>query len=186
MDLGQESTGCDGRWQDNARPIDEERESTARPAQGPRGRTTHVRCPFQLRQSLVDQIEADVVHAFVGGLAHGALLSKQDCLTRDRAFNQRTVFRDLLHRAAVVVARGEFHPAVNSGGILAQDLLDRAQALHEIAPVGRPQDAQAADAVADGNLIGRLLLILTMDHLLDGQIGLGKALSDPSERQGEA
>jgi hypothetical protein len=113
-------------------------------------------------------------------------LGQTDRLARHLALRERAASRDGLHGAAVMVPRGGVHPWVDAGGILAQGLLDRAHALHELAPVHRIEDAQAADAVADGNLVGRLLLVLRMHQLLDGQIGLEKSLLEPSEGQGQA
>jgi hypothetical protein len=52
--------------------------------------------------------------------------------------------------------------------ILTQQRLDDADVLDELAPVDRAQETQAADAVADGDLVRRLLLILRLDQLLDG------------------
>ena len=143
-----------------------------------------MRGPFKLRQPLVDQIEADVLGAFVAG--DGAHLGQTDRLACHFALRQRAASRDGLHGAAVVVPCGGVHPWVDAGGVLAQGLLDRAHALHELAPVHRIEDAQAADAVADGNLVGRLLLVLCVHQLLDGQIGLEKPLLEPREWQGQA
>ena len=84
---------------------------------------------------------------------------------------------------AVAVARGEIHRARRRRRILAQRLLDDAHRLDELAPVHRAEEAQAADAVADRDLVGGLLLGLRLHQLLDRQARLGEPLLDPGERQ---
>ncbi|MNV28128.1 hypothetical protein D3C71_1193080 [compost metagenome] len=86
---------------------------------------------------------------------------------------------------AIVVASGKVHAGVDARGVFAQGPVHDADGLHEVIPVCRRQGAQAADAVADGNLIRRLLLVFGDDHLLNGQIGLGKPLFEPCQRQGQ-
>ncbi len=85
----------------------------------------------------------------------------------------------------VTVPRCEIHPAVNAARIVPQDMLDRAQRLHELAPVHRPQGAQTADTVADRYLIGGLLLGLGLNRLLNGQTQIRKMLLDPRQRQSQ-
>ena len=85
----------------------------------------------------------------------------------------------------VAVTGGKIHLAVDAAGILTQGLLDNAHRLDELAPVHRPQETEAADAVAHGDLIGGLLLVLRLHQLLDRQAGLGEPLLDPGERQGQ-
>jgi hypothetical protein len=58
-----------------------------------------------------------------------------------------------------VVAGGEIHPAIHAAGVAPQGLLDEAQVLDEIPPVQGAEHPQAADAVADGYLVGGLLLV---------------------------
>ena len=112
-----------------------------------------------------------------------ALAGQQDRLARHDGFVQTASLRDLLDTVAVAVAGGEIHPAVRSPRVLAQYLVDGAHRLDECAPVHRSQEPKAADAVADGNLVGGLLLVLRPHQLLDRQAGLGKPLFDPGERQ---
>ena len=91
----------------------------------------------------------------------------------------------LLDDVAVIVARGEVHLAVGVGGVAAQGLLDRAHGLDEFLPVHGAEEAQAADAVADGDLVGRLLLDLGLDLLFDGQADVGQPGGDPLQGQGQ-
>ena len=67
--------------------------------------------------------------------------------------------------------------------ILAQLLVDHTHRLDEFAPVHRPQEAQAADAVAHRHLVFGLLPDLRLHQVFDGPTGFGEPLFDPGERQ---
>ncbi len=110
-------------------------------------------------------------------------LGLREGLARHVELRRGAALRDLLDRVPVAVAAGEVHRGIH--GILAQRTLDHAHGLDELAPVGRPQQAQAADAVAHRHLVGGLLLGLGLHQLLDGRPGFGKPLLDPGERQRE-
>ena len=120
-----------------------------------------------------------IVAAFPGR----ALVRQLDRFARHLAFGQPAALRYLLHDVTVAVTGGKIHLAVDAAGILTQGLLDNAHRLDELAPVHRPQKAEAADAVADGDLVGGLLLVLRLHQLLDRQAGLGEPLLNPGERQ---
>ena len=79
----------------------------------------------------------------------------------------------------VTVSGGEIHPTVETAWVLVQGTIDQTHGLHELAPVHRPEGAETADAVADGHLIRRLLLVLDLHQLLNRQHGLGKLLFGP-------
>src|SRR3972149_602211 len=68
---------------------------------------------------------------------------------------------------AVLVPRGEIHPGVRVRRVFAENVLDTAHRLDEGPPVGRTEETEAADAVADGDLIGGLMLVLQLHQLLD-------------------
>ncbi len=121
--------------------------------------------------------------AIVRSVPGRGLNGQPDRLARHIGFVQTAPLRDLLDNMAVAVTGGEVHPAVCSPRVLAQSLLDGAHRLDECAPVHRPQEPEAGDAVADGNLVGGFLLVLRPHQLLDRQAGLGKPLFDPGERQ---
>ena len=93
--------------------------------------------------------------------------------------------RQALDHMAVVVAGGKVHGAVHRGRVFAQGLLDDAHALDKLAPVGGREQAQAADAVADRHLVGRLLLGFQLDQVLDAQARFRQQLFDPGQRQGQ-
>ena len=86
---------------------------------------------------------------------------------------------------AIAVARREIHRAINAAGVAEQRLLDDALGFDEGLPVHGADDAQAADAVADRHLIGRLQLVLGLHHLGDGQARLGQMLLDPGQWQSQ-
>src|SRR4030042_7097881 len=83
-----------------------------------------------------------------------------DRFARHLAFGEPAALRDLLHGVTVAITGGKIHLAVASARILTQHLLDNAHPLDELAPVHRSQKSEAADAVADGDLFGGLLLTL--------------------------
>ena len=89
------------------------------------------------------------------------------------------------HDVAVLVSRGEVHQGVGAGRVLPQRPLHAALRLDEVAPVGGPEVPQAADAVADRDLVGGLMLVLRLHQVLDRQAVLGQPLFDPGERQGQ-
>ena len=86
---------------------------------------------------------------------------------------------------AVAVAGGKIHPAIDAFRIFPQGLLDDAQGLDDLGPVRRAQIPQAADAVADGDLNGGLLLVLRLHQLRYSQARFGEALLDPGQRQAQ-
>ena len=108
-----------------------------------------------------------------------------DRLARYLAFGVRAALGDLLHDMAVAVTGSKIHLAIDAVRVRAQVLLDRAQRLDEGSPVHRPQETEAADTVAHGDLIGGLLLVLRLHQLLDRPPTFGKSLLDPGERQGQ-
>ncbi len=83
------------------------------------------------------------------------------------------------------VAGGEIGLGIHAGRIAAQGLLDKAHGFDEFAPVHRFEKSQAANAIADRHLVGRLLLIFPVQQLLDRRAVGGQALLDPGERIGQ-
>ena len=140
---------------------------------------------LQLSHALADQVETNVRRAVVAALGGRAFLRQVNRLSCHVAFEAPAVFGDLLHHVAIAVASGEFHPAVDSAGVLPQRLLHHAHGLDEFAPIERAQVAQAADAVAHRHLVGGLFLVFRLHHLLNRPAGFGETLLDPGERQGQ-
>src|SRR3546814_7346821 len=85
----------------------------------------------------------------------------------------------------LAVAGGEVHPPVGGARIVAQRLLHHAHGLDELAPVGHRQQAQAADAVADRDLVGGLLPVLELHHLRDVLLLVGQPLLRSEEHTSE-
>ena len=137
--------------------------------------------PARAREVVADMGVAQVV----ARQAHGGLGRELDRLARELGFGQRASLGHLLDRMAVAVASREVHSRVDIRRVFAQGLLDEAQGLDELAPVHRPEQAQAADAVADRDLRGGLVLRFGLHHLLDVLVRLGEALLDPGQRQCE-
>ena len=104
-------------------------------------------------------------------------------LLGDVRFGVIAALGELLDDMAVMVARGEIHLAVSVRGVAAQRLLDPAHGLNEFAPVHGAEETQAADAVADGDLVSRLLPDLGLDLLFDGQAVVGQPGGDPLQRE---
>src|SRR3990172_7774318 len=100
---------------------------------------------FELGQSLVDQVEADMCSAIIAAVPVRTLLRQPDRFTRHLALGKPAVSRYLFHDMAVTVTGGKIHFAVNAAGILAQSLVDNAHRLDELLPVHRAQEAKAAD-----------------------------------------
>ena len=76
---------------------------------------------------------------------------------------------EILHGVPVAVAAGKVHPRVDPGRVPTQDLLDRADQLHEAAPVERRTEPQARHRVAGGDLVGGLALVLGANRILGGR-----------------
>ena len=83
---------------------------------------------------------------------------------------------EFLHGVPVAVAAGEVHPWVDPGRVPPQDLLHRADQLHEAAPVERRTEPEARHRVAGGDLIGRVALVLGADRILGRRPSRGKRL----------
>ncbi len=65
----------------------------------------------------------------------------------------------------------EIHTIIDSCRILPQGLFNYAHFVDKFLPIHGAQEAEAPDAVANGNLISRLLLILRLNQLANGQVG---------------
>jgi hypothetical protein len=145
---------------------------------------THLGDPLQRRPALVDQVIADVS----GGLARltrGNHFAEFDRLAGNLEFTEMTALGDGFNGVAIAIAGGEIHRRINSRRLSAEDLLDNAHLLHELAPVHRAEKPQAGDAVADRNLVGGLVLVLRLNELLDGQPLILQAMLHPTGGKAE-
>ena len=163
--------------------IQRQRRMTPDPAQSLGRRQRHVGFRFEPFDAVaVDEKEAHVMLARVA-LVGDRVVRELHRLARDVGFRESRVLRDPLDHVPIAVARREVHLAIDVDRILAQLAVDRAHRLDELAPVDRAQCAQAADAVADGHLIGGLLLRFGLDHQLDRAAAVSEAVLDPGERE---
>ena len=105
---------------------------------------------------------------------------RQGCLFFGKARPTRQSF----DAVAVVVPRFKVHARVDSRRIPAEDLLDNGESFHKVAPVDARELAQAAHAVADGELIFRLSPALPADHLAYVQAAFGQPFLKPGQGQG--
>ena len=178
---------CRGQHREggDAPEIEQQRVAEACAPRGFPKADAHVRGPFHLRETLPDKVEADVRCPRIGARGRGGVTGQSDGQVGDFAFGVRAPPGRHLHDVAVVVPRGEVHQRVHASRVLPEGPVDDASRLHEIAPVGGSEEPQAADAVADRNLVGRLLLVLRLHQLLDRERVLRQPLFDPGQRQGE-
>ena len=183
-DAEQGAGGRQGQRQDRAH-IQPQRRLARAALERFQARELRPRRLLQQRAAIVDQVITDMRAAVIATARLGCLIGKCDGLAGDFGFGQRRTFADLFDHVAVMVTRRKIHGRVDTAGIGAQDRLDHAHLLDELAPLHGPQKTQAADAVGDRYLVGCLLLALLLHHLLDGAAGFGQALRDPRQRQGQ-
>src|SRR6476660_6634561 len=84
---------------------------------------------------------------------------------------------------AITIAGRKIHLAVNVSRARTQSFLDQTQGLHELLPVHGAQETKTGNTVADGNLVGSLILALQMDKLFDGQPLFNEPLFEPTARE---
>ena len=118
-----------------------------------------------------------------GAILPGTVGGQLDGALRDFRFGQLTVAGQKLDGMPAAITRGKIHQAVNISRIGKQSRLDQTQAFHELFPVHRAQETQTGDAVADGNLVGGLILTVQLDELFDGQTLLAQPLFEPAARE---
>ncbi|KAF5056936.1 hypothetical protein DSECCO2_362080 [anaerobic digester metagenome] len=148
--LGRKKRGQHGRQEHDAAAI--EPKPPAEGAQRRSGRPAHLHEPLKPGKSVIDQIETDMRLAFLV-LARRAFPGQFQRPARHLGFGVWAFFCRLFNKVAIAVAGGKIHPAVDGNRVLPKNALDRAQGLDKIVPVRGVQGAQAADAVADGDLV---------------------------------
>ncbi|MNV41079.1 hypothetical protein D3C71_1327040 [compost metagenome] len=139
---------------------------------------------FHLCHALVHQVETHMRPVAVRVVVGSGLRQPQH-RAGDIAFADVRQPRDLLHHMPVTVAGAEVHQGIGAGRILLQDAFDHAHAFNELAPIHVGQEAQTADAVADRNLVRRLLLALQMHQLFDAMAVGSDPLFKPGDRHRE-
>src|SRR5438552_9824414 len=149
--------------------------------QGSRYRNLDRGRAFQVGESPVDQIEADVRRSIVAPFAVCVRLGQLNGLRSDLGLCQATLLGDALDRVTITVAGRKLHRAINVLRIAAQYSLDDADAFDEIAPVDRAQEAKTSDAIADRDLVRCLLLVLRLHQLFDRQMRFREPLLYPRQ-----
>src|ERR1043165_1617558 len=86
-----------------------------------------------------------------------------------------------LDDVTITVARGELHTRIRLRRVFAQDRINEAHVLEEVAPIQSREQAHARDDVADSDLRRRLSLMLKMHKLLWGTAALFKPLLEAVE-----
>jgi hypothetical protein len=171
------------RQHDDAAGEPGQRPSRHAPAQAQPGRRLPGDALQQRVAAAADQVVADVRQRCAVRRLRARGLRQRHRRGSHAVLRQRRVPRDALDRLAVLVTRREVHRGIDAGRVAAQRLLDDRQPLDEVAPVHRAEQAQAADAVADRHLGGRLALRLQLHELLGRLVALGQPLLDPRQRQ---
>src|SRR5437763_9761280 len=81
----------------------------------------------------------------------------------------------------IAVARVKLHPRISRCRIIAQDRINEAHALEEVAPVECGEQAHTRDDVADGDLCCGLSLMRKMDELFGRAAALDQMLLNTVE-----
>ena len=113
----------------------------------------------------------------------GAVFGQFDGALRDLRFRKLTVPGDGFNRMAIAIAGREIHLAVNVGRVGAQGRFDQTQVLDELLPVHGAQETKTGNTVADGHLVGRLVLALQVNQPFDGQPLFNEPLFEPATRE---
>src|SRR6187200_2059362 len=102
-------------------------------------------------------------------LLPGTVRGQLDSAPRDVRFRELAVPGKEFDRMPIAIAGREIHLAINVSGIGAQNLVNQTQSLDELFPVHRAQETKTGNTVADGNLVGSLILTLEVNKLFDRQ-----------------
>ncbi len=163
--------------------IDRQRRAVETAAQALGQSRPNTEVALQPAPAAVDQVQAHMLRQRAGGVGGGGGLAQRDDRLGHFLLGQPMVAGERFHHVAIAVTSGEIHCRIDAGGVLSQQLLHHAAMLDEFAPIDRRQRAQAADAVADRDLVGGLLLRLQLHQMLDALARFGQALLDPAQRQ---
>ena len=179
------------RQEHDGSQVQDQRKPQARLAQGSHGGPANLCRLLELGQPFVREVVTNMRRASGADSdardqrARRALVRQLDRFARDVAFRQAAHLCEFFDGVPVAVARREIHRRVNPDRVFAQFLFDHAHRFDELAPVHRPQEAQAADAVADGDLARGLALRFHLDQVLYRHAFFGEPLLYPCQRQRE-
>ncbi len=139
--------------------------------------------PREFGPAFINQIKTNVGGAIAFAILARTVSGQLDGALRDVRFRKFTLPGQKFDRMPVTIAGRKIHRVVNPGGIAAQNQFDLAQVFHELFPVHGAQETEAGDTVADGDLVGGLILGFQLDELLDGQAELSQPLFEPAARE---
>ena len=103
--------------------------------------------------ALPDQPGSDVVAPFISHCLTPRLDRQRDDVLCDLFFGHGAGAGKVFNRLATTITRGKIHLWINSGGIMAHDLLHPAELLEDLSPVQQCKSAQAGNSIAAGKLI---------------------------------
>ncbi len=141
---------------------------------------------LQIRTSVIDQVVTDMRAAVMGARLRCRSLRENNSLACHRRFTVRAAPRQVFDDMPVAVARGEILAGVHACRVFTQGLFDDAERLDIIPPVRCADETQAADAVCNGNLIGRSRAAVHFRQLCCRHALIEQFLLDPglNERHG--
>ncbi len=183
-DLPGDEFGDRERPQHDRTEVDRQGMTAHEPAQASSECRAGTNAPLQLGESFIHQIMTDVPFAHVS-VVDDALVRQPDRQRGDLLLGSCAALGQALDDMPIMVARGEIHVAVDVGRIAAQGMVHNAVALDEFAPVGRGEESQASDGVADRDLVGRLALVFGLDQSFDRLAAFAQPLLDPVHHQGQ-
>ena len=110
---------------------------------------------LQALSSPIDQVVADMRATVALAPLRCSRLRVNDGFACHRHFAVRAATRHVLDDMPVTVAGGEILTGVHRRRVFPQDLFDDTERLDVILPVHGADEAQTADTVCDGYLVGR-------------------------------
>ena len=152
-----------------------------------RQRHVHVELSLEGEPPVGDQVVAGIV--IPGGLGRFALdllwdgVCQVECRSGNLDLGHRRAATEFLDGLAVAVARREVHVA--EGAARAKQRVDHADALDELSPIERGDQAHARDHIADRHVHGRLALVLESHRLVGGRALRHESILQPTEGRGD-
>src|SRR2546423_6667727 len=140
---------------------------------------------FQLSQAIIHQIESDVRLRLVTRLRFLRPLCQSDDASGNHEFIRLSSLADAFDDVAITVTRRKVHPRIDARRVFAEQSVYETDALKEISPVERREQAHAGDDVPDRDLRGGLSLVLYVYELLYAFVLLQEVLFEPIHRGGD-
>src|SRR4030042_6524097 len=138
---------------------------------------------LELRQSLIDQVESDMCHSIVVPLPGRTFVRQVDCSMRHFDLGQTAALSNFFYYMSIAITGSKIHSAVSSVRIITQGLFNNAHRFDKLLPVHRAQEAEAVDAIANGELVGGQLLGFQLYQQFDCKARFRELLLNPRQRQ---